>query len=876
MTSKQRGMIRKRQAVVRWLCAILSIVAGLSAAPGAGAADPGYVARVNFQSESASVPTGYQRDFGKAFDPTRGYGWVAQTTQEPLSLVGNGRDRDAVTDQRLDTLMQMQYTGTSGVAVPGRWELALGDGTYDVTVSVGDASFTDSVHKLVVEGVVAISDFTPTKTEKFASKTVQVRVADGFLTLDAADGTNTKINYVDVAQAQPRVLDVDPTDGAKDVFVTTSVTLSLSEGVDTATIGSNSVQLLDPTGSQISGAYNSDAAGALVSFTPSDRLFENTTYSVRTTSSLLTTSGQSFVPFESSFTTGSGGIPPAPLSFDRLAVSDVSGPTSLTIGPDGKLYAANAIGEIRRYTLGSDGLPTAVPELFTPFGQFTRTILGLRFDPRASATNLKLWVSHGELGGENMANFTGKVSVLTGANLQTVRDVIVGLPRSTRDHMNNGIDFGSNGHLYINVGSLNGYGAPDRYWGFREETPLSAAILSANVNGDSRFQGTVDVNTSTGYDPTATGAPVKVFASGTRNPYDLVWHTNGLLYAPVNESASGNAPAGPSGEPPALNELPAGRDFLARVRSGSYYGHPNPSRGQYVLNGGNPTSDVDPFEQKEYPVGQLPDPKWDKPILNMGLHRSPNGIAEYTNNAFGGALLGQLLIAEFSNGDDILAVAIDGSGNDGAVTQVASGFYNPLDVTVNAGNGYIYVAEYGSQPEGIGGKITLLRAKVATKPVARVNFQSKSAPVPPLYQRDHGEAFSSTKGYGWIAQNTRDPLSIVGNGRDRNKVADQRLDTLMHMQFTGTSGGVAVPARWEYALANGTYDVTVSVGDASATNSVHRLTAEGVVAVDNFVPKKTQKFRAATVRVTVGDGRLTLDAAGGTDTKINYVDINRV
>ncbi|MDP9403020.1 MAG: Ig-like domain-containing protein [Actinomycetota bacterium] len=850
------------------------MVAALTVSSTASAAT--VVARVNFQPQNASVPTGYQKDFGEAFNATRGYGWVAQGTPDPLSIVGNGRERNAVTNQRLDTLMQMQYSGTSGVAVPARWELAIPDGSYDVTVSVGDASFTDSVHKLAVEGVVAISNFQPTSTEKFRSKTVRVTVADGRLTLDAAGGENTKINYIDVAQPQARVLDVDPDDGATGVSVTTSVTLSLSDSADTASIGPSSVQLRDPTGAQISGAYNSDAAGALVSFTPATRLSADTTYTVETTSNLLTSTGAAFEVFRSAFTTGSSGIPPAPLSFDRLSVGNVTGPTVVTIGPDGKLYAANAVGQIRRYTLGSNGLPTGGPEVFAPFGAFERTILGLRFDPRASASNLKLWVSHGALGFDDMPNFTGKVSVLTGANLATARDVISGLPRSSRDHMNNGIDFGPDGRLYVNVGSLSGYGAPDKHWGFRAETPLSAAILVADVNRDSRFDGTVNVNTSAGYDPDATGAPVKVYASGIRNPYDLVWHTNGLLYVPVNESASGNAPAGPGGDPPALNDLPAGRDFLARVRSGRYYGHPNPSRGHFVLNGGNPTRAEDPFEQARYPVGQLPDPKWDKPVLDLGLHRSPNGVTEYTSNAFGGALLGQLLIAEFSNGDDVLAVEIDATGGVGKVSQVEAGFYNPLDVTVNASNGNIYVAEYGSQPEGTGGKITLLRPKVATTPVSRVNFQSKSAPVPPSYQRDYGQAFSATRGYGWIEQSSKAPLSIVGNGRDANSVADQRLDTLMHMQYTGSTGGVAVPARWQHSLANGTYDVTVSVGDARQINGVHRITVEGVVAVDNFKPTTRQKFKAATVRVKVADGLLTLDAAGGTNTKINYVEIASV
>src|SRR3712207_6979462 len=59
-----------------------------------------------------------------------------------------------------------------------------------------------------------------------------------------------------------------------------------------------------------------------------------------------------------------------------------------------------------------------------------------------------------------------------------------------------------------------------------------------------------------------------------RSPYDLVWHSNGSLYAPVNEAAGGNTPAGPDGNPPALFNLLGGKDFLARIQEGRYYGHP--------------------------------------------------------------------------------------------------------------------------------------------------------------------------------------------------------------------------------------------------------------------------------------------------------------
>ena len=513
--------------------------------------------------------------------------------------------------------------------------------------------------------------------------------------------------------AGPRIVASTPSNGATNVDRTTGVVLQMSDGADPASVGTNSVKLLNPADQQITGTYNTDAVGKVISFTPAARLAAHTRYRIRTTSALKDTAGRSFATFAASFTTGASGIPPTGLPFTRSNVGSLNAPTAVTIGPDGRLYVATAAGLIRRFTLDANGLPVGSPKTFTRY-LGTRTIIGLRFAPSSTATELRLWISHNELCERGCANFTGAVSILSGPNLEAARDVIVGLPRSTRDHMTNSLDFGPDRRLYIAQGSLNGYGAFDSSWR-RDEVPMSAAILVADVSRDPRLFGPapVDVNTDEGYDPFAADAPVEVYATGTRNPYDLVWHTNGSLYVPVNESASGNAPAGPGGDPPALTGLPPGRDFLARVREGRYYGHPNPSRDQYVLNGGNPTSGADPFETPQYPVGVLPDQDWDRPVLDLGLNRSADGIAEYTSGAFGGALRGRLLVAEFSTGDDILTISLDGSGGVASVTQLASGFVNPLDVTVDRRNGNVYVAEYGNQPDGAGGRITVLRPSTA-------------------------------------------------------------------------------------------------------------------------------------------------------------------
>ena len=85
------------------------------------------------------------------------------------------------------------------------------------------------------------------------------------------------------------------------------------------------------------------------------------------------------------------------------------------------------------------------------------------------------------------------------------------------------------------------------------------------------------------------------------------------------------------------------------------------------------------------------------------------------------------------------------------------------------------------------------------------------------------------------------------------------------------------PGDWQLAVPNGSYDVTVAVGDpGAAVDSTHSVSAESTVVIPPFTPTSNDKFRTATVRVDVSDGFLTLSAAGGTNTKIDYVDVDTV
>ena len=175
----------------------------------------------------------------------------------------------------------------------------------------------------------------------------------------------------------------------------------------------------------------------------------------------------------------------------------------------------------------------------------------------------------------------------------------------------------------------------------------------------------------------------------------------------------------------------------------------------------------------------------------------------------------------------------------------------------------------------------------------KVNFQDENTTPPAGYLRDFGQAFgvrsASNQGsgqysYGWIDVNDGDPIGLNGldgnraQGRNRSSFgqADLRFATTIHMQHPSTPP----TGYWEIAVPNGTYNVTVAVGDADAGSDpeVHRINAEGVNIVNDFTPSGPRgsdtRHTTGSGTVTVTDGRLTLDyAGGGVNTKLNYVEI---
>jgi glucose/arabinose dehydrogenase len=439
--------------------------------------------------------------------------------------------------------------------------------------------------------------------------------------------------------------------------------------------------------------------------------------------------GADLLPYKMSFTTSAAATTSKyPAAFEKVQLpSDQEHYTGLAIGPDHRLYAGTADGKIIRRGINADGTlgESKVIKALQAANHAPRVITGIEFDPKCTADNPVLWISHGqflvnqrgEFSREGYSEWTGKISTLSGPDLSDYRDVVVGLPRSWRDHLNNEIDFGPDGCIYWSQGSHTAMGAPDKKWGGnRVERLLSAAVLRLDPT---KVNGTLDVKTPDGggtYNPFAPDAPLTIYASGVRVGFDMLWHSNGHLYTAVNGSAQGgNTPGSPAGDhskfprridsgkpydgpdvPPVENVDQTQPDLLLKLEKGGYYGHPNPSRGEYVLNGGNPTAARDPLEVSKYPVGTQPDRNWRKPAFDFGTSVSPNGMIEYKG---AGELNGKMMITRL-NGNDIIVVSLDQNGDVAeTITGIAgmTNFKEPLGLTEDESTGNIYVAEYFGQ-----------------------------------------------------------------------------------------------------------------------------------------------------------------------------------
>ncbi|OLV19864.1 hypothetical protein BOO71_0001288 [Deinococcus marmoris] len=194
------------------------------------------------------------------------------------------------------------------------------------------------------------------------------------------------------------------------------------------------------------------------------------------------------------------------------------------------------------------------------------------------------------------------------------------------------------------------------------------------------------------------------------------------------------------------------------------------------------------------------------------------------------------------------------------------------------------------------GQATLtVTAVVTNRPTVKINFAPATSPVVG-YDTNSGAAYTAASMTGWITEAsagtaTPVPLDMTGNVRPSTPIvlatAEPAQLTQINMQCgTPTTGnpcasGTTVSGAFEYKMADGKYNVTVSVGDASAstnagnTNSSHTINVEGTNIFSNKTVTSAAPFfkNATPVAVTVTGGVMTIDAKGGMNTKINYIEL---
>ena len=182
-----------------------------------------------------------------------------------------------------------------------------------------------------------------------------------------------------------------------------------------------------------------------------------------------------------------------PLNFlvsHRAQLPNEERPTSLTYGPEGRLFASSMEGNIYAFDSGGES---------TLYAQGFHLPIGLAFRPGSSV----LYVAARSFPPAHRPN-SGKVTIVRPDRTQT--DIVTGLPccYTTEMHQPNSLAFGPDGKVYLSIGAMSDHLEPS--------TALEAAVLR--------------------FDP--DGGSLERFAGGLRNPYDLSFDADGRLFVTDN------------------------------------------------------------------------------------------------------------------------------------------------------------------------------------------------------------------------------------------------------------------------------------------------------------------------------------------------------
>ena len=455
-------------------------------------------------------------------------------------------------------------------------------------------------------------------------------------------------------------------------------------------------------------------------------------------------------------------------------------PTTVTFGADGRLYVTEINGAIKAFDVTSDGdgnfslgnqetitevkdIPNHDDDGSLNTGVNDRQVTGLVTDFVDGKMVLYVSSSDPRIGDSD----TGDTGLDTNSGVITkltqndqggwdAVDIVRGLPRSEENHAVNGMTI-VDGNLLVNVGGNTNEGAPSDAFNYLGETALSASILEIDLaaiealpvlndgsrdyvydlptlddptraNGGSQEDANGnDINGPWGGNDglnqaiLPADAPLSIYATGLRNNYDIIQHSNGNVYTIDNgaNDGFGGAPIIDNGE--ATNDINEGgietSDPLIIINKNGYYGSPNPIRSNqdgevvstmttaasptplatppnavptgvniqsgFIIDPSKFTGDLSRLEQEE----NLVDPR---PTAIVDFGQSTNGFVEYTASSFDGAAQGDIFaVTLFGTASAVRHVDLD-TGTLTDVTSINVGG-NPLDITQGP-DGSLWVA----------------------------------------------------------------------------------------------------------------------------------------------------------------------------------------
>lgn len=342
--------------------------------------------------------------------------------------------------------------------------------------------------------------------------------------------------------------------------------------------------------------------------------------------------------------------------------------TSITTGPDGRYYIGSLNGFVHVLTvdLGNVVRGYCKSDSVGP----NRSILGVGFNP-AQYPAIKLYASTSVLywGVKKILPFqkgwnNGEIVVMTPGGkskcMTKSSTAISGLPVSNHDHSVNGISFDQTGALLVTVGGGNNAGVskPGDKLGGVENSPFSGAMLGAPVL-KRNFKGKVTYNQyKNPATAVKTGGDVFLYASGIRNSFSHIVHSNGRVYANDNgaNTGFGDMSTGCNSE----GRLEGEPDTLKMVIQNGFHGYANRNRGRF-----------DPRQCTHRP----PQKNKSGYIRHIATYESStNGLQEVTSNVFGAQMRGDLLATKFAVGGKgkVYRMQLTGDGKVKSKTELVS------------------------------------------------------------------------------------------------------------------------------------------------------------------------------------------------------------